>query len=287
MKVVVIGAQGQLGQDLMKVLGDSATGLTHQDLDVTDGVAVQQSIGSLKPDWIINTAAFHRVDDCEANPALTMAVNAMGAFNVARAGAAAGARHVFLSTDYVYGGEPRQRGHALSEVDPPRPLNVYGISKAAGEQLVLHADPRALVIRSAGLYGTATSRKGWTFPELMLQLAQTQKVVKVVDDQVLSPTFTADLAHAIVGLMKDGASGLRHVANAGECSWYELAKATYELTGTQVDLQPQSTAETRRRATRPPYSALRSDRLPSPLRPWREALADYLQQKGRIPARTS
>lgn len=286
MKVVVIGAPGQLGQDLMKALGDDATGLRHQDLDVTDGVAVQQRIGSLKPDWIINTAAFHQVDDCEANPALAMAVNAMGAFNVARAGVAAGARHVFLSTDYVYGGEVRARGRALSEADPPRPLNVYGISKASGEQLVLHADPRALVIRSAGLYGTATSRKGWTFPELMLQLAQTQTVVKVVDDQVLSPTFTADLAQAIVGLMKDGASGLTHVANAGECSWYELAKATYELTGTQVDLQPQTTAETKRRATRPPYSALRSDRLPAPLRPWREALADYLQQKGRIPAST-
>jgi dTDP-4-dehydrorhamnose reductase len=281
MRTLVIGAQGQLGQDLMRVLGESATGVTHQDLDVTDGVAVQQKIDAVAPECVINTAAFHRVDDCEANPALTMAVNAMGAFNVARASAARGARHVFLSTDYVYGGEPRERGRPFGEADAPRPLNVYGISKAAGEQLVLHADPRALVVRSAGLYGMATSRKGWTFPELMLNLAQTQKVVRVVDDQVLSPTFTADLAQTIVALARDGASGLTHVANAGECSWYELAKATYELTGTQVDLQPQSTAETRRRATRPPYSALRCDRLPVPLRGWRDALADYLQQKGR------
>jgi len=286
MNTVVIGAQGQLGQDLMRVLGESATGVTHQDLDVTDGVSVQQTLDRLAPDCVINTAAFHRVDDCEANPALAMAVNAMGAFNVARASAARGARHVFLSTDYVYGGEPRERGRPFGEADAPRPINVYGISKAAGEQLVLQADPRALVVRSAGLYGTSTSRKGWTFPELMLHLAQTQKVVRVVDDQVLSPTFTADLAQTIVALARDGASGLTHVANAGECSWYELAKATYELTGTQVDLQPQSTAETRRRAARPPYSALRCDRLPAPLRSWRDALADYLQQKGRALAST-
>ncbi len=216
MKTVVIGCQGQLGQDLMRVLGDSASGLTHQDLDVTDGVAVQQTLDALEPECVINTAAFHRVDDCEANPALAMAVNAMGAFNVARASAAAGARHVFFSTDYVYGGEPRERGRPLEETDAPRPLNVYGISKVAGELLVLQADPRALVVRSAGLYGTATSRKGWTFPELMLHLAQAQPVVRVVDDQVLSPTFTADLARAVVGLVREGASGLIHVANAGE-----------------------------------------------------------------------
>ncbi len=281
MTVIVIGSEGQLGQDLVRTLGQRAVGLTHQDVDVTDGVAVQQAISSHTPAWVINTAAFHRVDDCEVNPALTFAVNAIGALNVARASAAASARHVFFSTDYVYGGEPRERNHPLSEADPPRPLNVYGISKAAGEQLVLHAAPGALVVRSAGLYGTATSRKGWTFPELMLNLAQEQDVVRVVDDQVLSPTFTADLARSVVELMDDGASGLIHVANAGECSWYELAKATYELTGTRVRLEPQSTAETRRRAPRPPYSALRCDRLPSPLRHWREALADYLHQKGR------
>ena len=281
MTAVVIGAEGQLGQDLVRALGDRAVGLTHQDLDVTDGVAVQQAIASRRPDWVINTAAFHRVDDCEVNPALTFAVNAMGALNVARASAGAGARHVFFSTDYVYGGGNRGRNHPFSETDPPCPINVYGISKLAGEQLVLHAAPGALVIRSAGLYGTATSRKGWTFPELMLNLAQKQDVVRVVDDQVLSPTFTADLARQVIELMDGGADGLIHVANGGECSWYEFAKATFELTGTAVRLEPQSTAETRRRARRPPYSALGCGRLPAPLRHWREALADYLQQKRR------
>ncbi|OFW19984.1 MAG: dTDP-4-dehydrorhamnose reductase [Acidobacteria bacterium RIFCSPLOWO2_02_FULL_65_29] len=280
MKVLVIGAQGQLGQDLMRVVDGAAVGLTHQDLDVTDGVAVLQAAQAHKPVWVINTTAFHRVDDCEANPHLALAVNAYGAFNVARAAASVGARSLFFSTDYVFGGEPRGRRNPHTEADAPKPLNVYGISKVAGEQLVMHGDPRALVIRSSGLYGTATSRKGWTFPELMLRLASAQEVVRVVDDQVLSPTFTTDLAAAVRRLMNDDASGLFHVVNDGECSWYEFAKATFELTKTQVRLEPQSTAAANRRAPRPPYSALASTRLNAPLRPWSEALADYLSQKG-------
>jgi dTDP-4-dehydrorhamnose reductase len=282
MKALVIGGQGQLGQDLIKALGDGTVAVTHQDLDVTDGVAVLQLLQTHTPAWVLNTAAFHRVDDCEANPALTMAVNAMGAFNVARASAAIGAGHVFYSTDYVYGGgEARARQQPRLESETPQPLNVYGISKVAGEQLVSHAHPGAIVIRSAGLYGTATSRKGWTFPELMLHLATTQPVVRVVDDQVLSPTFTSDLADATLSLMNDGASGLVHVVNDGECSWYEFAAATFELTGTKVNLEPQSTAQTARRARRPPYSALGTERGLIRLRPWRDALGDYLHRKRR------
>jgi dTDP-4-dehydrorhamnose reductase len=279
MKAVVIGAPGQLGQDLVRLLGSNAVGLTHQEFDVTDGVAVANRLAAMKPDWVLNTAAYHKVDDCEANPVLAMAVNAMGAFNVARAAAAAGARHVFFSTDYVFGGEARERGRPLTEADAPRPLNVYGISKVAGEQLVLHAAPDAMVVRSAGLFGTATSRKGSTFPELMLRLAGTQEVVRVVDDQVLSPTFTADLAATVLKLMQEPRPGIVHVTNAGECSWYEFAKATYELTNTTVRLEPQSTAQAGRPAPRPPYSALASSRV-APLRHWRDALADYLTLKG-------
>jgi dTDP-4-dehydrorhamnose reductase len=280
MRVLVVGARGQLGQDLVKAFGESAAGVTHQDVDVTDGVGVLQLLQAHRPDCVLNTAAFHRVDDCEANPALALAVNATGAFNVARASALAGARHVFFSTDYVYGGgAPRGRGRPRLETEAPQPLNVYGVSKVAGEQLVRQAHPDALVIRSAGLYGTATSGKGWTFPELMLRLAASQDVVRVVDDQVLSPTFTADLAHATVALVEDGAAGLVHVVNDGECSWFEFAAATFELTGTAARLEPQSTAQAGRRARRPPYSALASAVLTRPLRPWRDALADYLRQK--------
>jgi dTDP-4-dehydrorhamnose reductase len=282
MNALVIGAQGQLGQDLIRALGEGTIGVTHRDVDVTDGVALLQLLQAHRPAWVLNTAAFHRVDDCEANPALAMAVNAMGALNAARASRAVGARHVFFSTDYVFGGGPaRSRNQPRLEAEAPQPLNVYGVSKAAGEQLVLQADPQALVVRSAGLYGTSTSRKGWTFPELMLHLATTQPVVNVVDDQVLSPTFTADLADATVRLMRDGAAGLVHLANEGECSWYEFAAATFELTGTPARLEPQSTAQAARRARRPPYSALGTERAGARLRPWREALADYLTRKSR------
>src|SRR5919112_3628924 len=178
----------------MRVVGEDATGFDHDDLDVTDEAGVASAINSLEPDWVLNTAAFHRVDDCEADPTSTFAVNAIGALNIARVAADAGSGVVFYSTDYVFGGEKRGRNHPYEEGDIPRPLSVYGASKVAGEQLVMQANARHLVVRSAGVYGTATSRQGWTFPELMLNKARTEGVISVVTDQVLSPTFTADLA---------------------------------------------------------------------------------------------
>ena len=284
LKVAVIGSTGQLGQDLMQALGEDAIGLTHQDLDVTDGVGVASAMHSLGPDWVINTAAYHRVDDCEINPSLSLAANALGALNVARAASDIGAGVVFFSTDYVFGGEQRGRNHPYEEGDPPQPLNVYGVSKAAGEQLVAQANARHIVVRSAGLYGTSTSRKGWTFPELMLNKARTEGIVRVVTDQVLSPTYTSDLAQTTRELIERDATGLVHLANAGECSWFEFAKGVFDLAGIEVEMEPIQTGETGRRARRPGYSALATTRLRevgmSPLRPWSEALSDYLQAKG-------
>jgi len=283
-KAVVLGASGQLGQDLLRVFGPGTIGLGHGDLDVADGVAVSRVLREHAPDWVINTAAFHRVDDCELNPTLAFAVNATGAANVARAAAEIGAGVVFYSTDYVFGGEPRGRGNPHQETDAPRPLNVYGISKLAGEQMVGLANPRHVVIRSAGLYGIATSRKGWTFPELMLNKARDDGRLRVVTDQTLSPTYTADLAAATETLVERDARGVFHVANEGECSWYEFAAATLELAGVSVEIEPTTTTPMPRRALRPPYSAMRSLRLDeagvAPLRPWRDALADYLNAKG-------
>jgi dTDP-4-dehydrorhamnose reductase len=286
MKTVIIGSTGQLAQDLGKVLGPDATGLTHQDLDVTDGVAVAQALQALKPDWVLNTAAFHRVDDCEANPGLAVAVNTLGARNVARAAAGVGSGVVFFSTDYVFGGQGRPRGRPFRESDLPQPLNVYGTSKLAGEQLVQQANPRHLVLRTTGLYGTATSRKGWTFPELMLNKAKTEGAVKVVTDQVMAPTYTADLAAKVKELLTAGVTGLFHLTNAQECSWFEFAQKVFELAGVKVQMTPMVTEQSQRRAVRPPYSALASARLPEvglqPMRPWPEALKDYLRAKGVI-----
>jgi dTDP-4-dehydrorhamnose reductase len=285
-RVLIVGATGQLGQDLMRSFGDAATGLGHGDLDVSDGVAVAAAVRAAEPDWIINTAAFHRVDDCEVNPALAFAVNALGAGNVARAAAAAGAGVLFVSTDYVFGGEARSRGNPHREDDCPRPINVYGASKLAGEQLTALGNPRHLVVRAAGLYGTTTSRKGWTFPELMLNKARTDGAVRVVDDQALSPTYTADLAAAMKSLVERDATGLYHLTNAGECSWFEFAAATFDLVGLEVRMEPVASSQFPTRARRPSYSALAGTRLGeiglSPIRPWREALTDYLKAKGEI-----
>jgi dTDP-4-dehydrorhamnose reductase len=285
-KTLVIGAAGQLGQDLMRSLGEGAVGLNHADIDVTDGVGVSRIIRQHQPDWVINTAAFHRVDDCELNPTLAFAVNAVGAGNVARAAEEAGAGVVFYSTDYVFGGEGRARHDPHTESSLPDPYNVYGVSKLAGERLVMNGNPRHLVIRSAGLYGTATSRKGWTFPELMVNKGRSDGWVKVVTDQALSPTYTHDLAETTKALMERDARGLFHITNAGECSWFELAQATFDITGIAVNMEPTLTVTGERRARRPPYSAMSSERLEaagvSPLRPWREALAHYLQAKGLI-----
>ena len=286
MRAAVIGSTGQLGQDLMRAFGDETVGLTHQDLDVTDGVGVASAMHSLRPDWVLNTAAFHRVDDCETNPALAFAANALGAFNVARVAADVGAGVVFFSTDYVFGGEKRERNNPYDEGDNVQPLNVYGVSKAAGEQLVMQANPRYIVVRSAGLYGTATSRKGWTFPELMINKAKSDGMVRVVTDQTLSPTFTADLAWKTRELVEEDASGLFHLTNAGECSWFEFARAVFDLARIKVEMEEIETGETRRRALRPSYSALTTTRIQEagldPLRPWEDALGAYLRAKGLV-----
>jgi dTDP-4-dehydrorhamnose reductase len=286
LRVAIIGSSGQLGQDLVRLFGEEAVGFTHQDLDVTDGVSVASVMHSLRPDWVLNTAAFHRVDDCEVNPALAFAANTLGALNIARAAAAVGSGVVFFSTDYVFGGQGRQRGHPYKEGDSTDPLNTYGVSKEAGEQLVMQANPRHLVIRSAGLYGTATSRKGWTFPELMLNKARTEGSVRVVTDQVLSPTFTADLAQKTKELTEQDIVGLFHLTNNGECSWFEFAQEVFDLAGVEVEMEPIHTEQTQRRARRPSYSALASARLEAvgsnPLRTRREALRDYLRAKGLI-----
>ena len=286
MKVAVIGSTGQLGQDLMWMFGEEAVGFAHEDLDVTDEESVASAVRSAEPDWVLNTAAYHRVDDCETNPTLTFAVNATGALNVARAAAAVGSGVAFFSTDYVFGGEDRERGRPYEEGDAPHPLSVYGVSKVAGEQLVMQANPRHLVVRSAGLYGTATSRKGWTFPELMLNKARTEGALRVVTDQVLSPTFTADLAWKTKELIEQDAIGLFHLTNAGECSWFEFARGALELAGVDAKMEQISTEQMNQRARRPPYSALDTTRLEtvglSPMRPWEEALSDYLRAKGMI-----
>ena len=270
----------------MRVFGEEAVGFAHEELEVTNEESVMAAVRSVGPNWVLNTAAFHRVDDCEVDPALAFAVNATGALNVARAAADVGSGVAFFSSDYVFGGQDRKRGHPYEEGETPHPLSVYGVSKLAGEQLVMQANPRYLVVRSAGLYGTATSRKGWTFPELMLNKARTEGALRVVTDQVLSPTFTADLAQKTKELIKNDVVGLFHLTNAGECSWFEFAQGALELAGVEAKTEEISTGQLKQRARRPSYSALDTAYLGEVglerLRPWKEALGDYLRVKGII-----
>jgi dTDP-4-dehydrorhamnose reductase len=285
-RIVLIGANGQLGSDLARVLaGPRLVALTRRELDVTDAAAVERAIGDIHPGVVVNTAAFHRVDDIEADPAPAFRVNAVAVHHLARSCARHAARLVHVSTDYVFGGGGPG---PYAEEAPPAPLNAYGASKLAGELLVQQASPRHVVIRSSGLYGVAgSSGKGGNFVETMLRLAHEGKRLRVVDDQVLAPTFTTDLAEAVGRLLAaDPPGGVYHLTNGGACSWFEFARRIFELTGLAPDLEPTTSEAYGAPARRPANSVLRNTRLPAlglpPLRPWAEALRAYLAAKAHL-----
>ncbi|MDQ7841263.1 MAG: dTDP-4-dehydrorhamnose reductase [bacterium] len=286
-RVAIIGATGQLGSDLVRAMEDRApVGLSHADIEVTDGPCVLDRLAAIAPDVVINCAAFHRVDECEVRPEEAFRVNALGARNVALTCARLGALAVYISTDYVFGGEA---GRPYVEGDPPRPINVYGASKLAGEHLVAAVAPRHLIVRVSSLFGVAgASGKGGSFVETMIRKARAGEAIRVVDDIVMSPTYTADAAAALRGLIAGGHTGIAHASNAGACSWFEFARAIFALLGWEVDLQPQRSADQPAAARRPRYSALESSRLLAlglVQAPWEDALRRYLEAKGYLSAR--
>lgn len=285
MRVVLIGANGQLGSAVRLVLSSSPgvelRALTHVDLELCDDRATRGLLCEARPDLVINTAAYHRVDDCEDNPVRAFEVNTYAALHLAKICRDLDAELVHLSTDYVFAGD---KVGGYSEDDLPNPLNAYGVSKLAGEYFVRHLCPKHFVVRSSGLFGIAGSRgKGSNFVELMLRLAQEGRDIRVVDDQVLSPTYTVDLARAIVWLVATKRYGFYHISNAGRCSWYEFARKIFELSGLSPKLSPTTTAAFGARARRPACSVLRNTAFEalsgSSLRPWPEALAAYLVER--------
>jgi dTDP-4-dehydrorhamnose reductase len=286
MKVLLIGANGQLGSDLQPALaaaGQEVIGLRHADVDVTDAHSVEAALAAHRPDVVINTAAYHKVDEVEQNPEKAFAVNAIAPGRLARACQAADAALMFISTDYVFGGD-RGRTAPYTEQDAPAPLNVYGASKAAGEYLVRSACRKHFVVRTSGLYGVrGASGKGGNFVELMLRLAHEGKPIKVVNDQRLTPTYTPDLARALVALIEREAYGLYHITQEGDCSWYEFAAKIFECQGLQPDLTPVPSSEFKTVAARPSYSVLAkagitTAGLPA-MRNWQTALQDYLKTR--------
>ncbi|MDO8729218.1 MAG: NAD(P)-dependent oxidoreductase, partial [bacterium] len=196
-RVVIIGSDGQLGCDLMRVFGDRAIGLTHKDIEITDADMVFSVLSKLKPDVVINTAAIVKSEWCEINREACFKVNAYGAQNVAKASAAIGAVSVFISSDYVFDGHKQ----SFSESDIPVSLNVYGTSKLEGEQLTKTSNSRHYIIRTSWLFGVQVSHKGYDFPRLMLKVAREKGQVSVVNDQFGSPTYTYDLSLKIKQLV--------------------------------------------------------------------------------------
>ena len=271
MRVLVTGANGQLGRELLEVLGDEEVhARDHRALDISNEAAVVVAVREIRPQWVINAAAFNDVDSAEVAEDEAFAVNARGPLNLARAAAEVNAGLVHISSDYVFDGT---KGSAYTEDDRPNPLSVYGRSKYEGERWVLESKASACVLRTAWLYG----KHGKNFVKAILERAKEGRPLEVVADQVGSPTYTRDLADAITLLIRTPARGLFHVANSGACSRFELAKA---IVRGAVDVRPITTAEAGRRAPRPANSALTTVRqaatgLP-PLRPWQAALNDFL-----------
>ncbi len=285
MRVLLFGARSQLGYDLLRAWPNAEVrALSHGDCDVTDPAAVRTAVEATRPYLVVNLAAAHRVDELEREPTAAFHVNAYGAWLVARWAAAVGAAVLWVSTDYVFSGTARR---PYREEDPLGPVNAYGASKAAGERLVALANPRHFIVRSSGLYGVVgASGKGGNFVETMLRLAREGRPLRVVNDQVLSPTATADLAAALVRLVGTEAFGLYHITNTGAVSWHDFAALIFQLTGTPARLTPVSSAEYGAPAPRPAFSVLANERLRAlglpPLPPVAAALAAYLRTKGYL-----
>jgi dTDP-4-dehydrorhamnose reductase len=289
-RYAIVGAGGQLAFDLARTCPaprDLAL-LTRADLDLLDRARVGQVLGDLRPQVVLNGAAYNQVDRAEDERERAFAVNAEAVGTLAETCQAIGATLVHFSTDYVFDG--RQTSPYL-EGDPPNPINAYGESKLAGERLAQARCARAFVIRVCGLYGIArrAGGVGTNFVETMLRLAAAAQPIRVVADQVLTPSYTVDVSRAVWRILAGGRPGLYHVTNGGATSWYDFARSIFRLSGLTPDLTPVTAAQFGARARRPAYSVLAHGGLAAlgadDLRAWPEALALYLDERTRPPIR--
>jgi dTDP-4-dehydrorhamnose reductase len=285
MRVLIVGAEGQLGSELCEAFSDcdlhraDLDGTGHQ-IDITDEAAVRTLVcETVKPDLVCNAAAMHNVVESEKQPDRAFAVNASGVKYLAQACASQGARIIHVSTDYVFGhgGET-----PYVETDLPAPLNVYAVSKLAGEHLLAAICPDHIIVRTAALYGKAPCRakSGMNFVQLMLHLADTRPEVRVVTDEITTPTYANALARQMRLLGEKASPGLYHTTCQGACSWFEFAQAIFEETGTDVKLTPATAKELQAPVQRPSYSVLENARARAAnldiMPPWRAALRSYL-----------
>jgi dTDP-4-dehydrorhamnose reductase len=290
MKIVVIGSNGQLGNDVVAAFsanGDTVVGLTHDEIEVAEIDSVSRVLREAKPDVIVNTSAMHHVENCEKEPQKALAVNAIGPRNLSVAADDLGATLMHVSTDYVFDG---MKNSPYVEEDAANPLNVYGISKLAGEHFVRRTAKKHFVIRSSGLYGKHPCRAkgGLNFIELMLKLSKERDELRVVDNEFVSPTSTAELAQQICVLSRSDAYGLYHATAEGSCSWYEFAKEIFATTGSSVRLVVAGPNEFPAKVARPKYSVLENRALKTHglnvFKSWQEGLHTYLGQRVKSPS---
>jgi dTDP-4-dehydrorhamnose reductase len=273
-RALITGGGGQLASDLQALLGDEAVSRSHAELDIRDAEQVERAFDEVRPDVVFNCAAFHNVDQCEREPGSAWETNVRAVMELARRGA----KLVHLSTNYVFDG---RRPEPYAEGDLPAPRSVYALTKLAGEYAATAYGADALVVRTAGLYGFAgNASKGGNFVQRMLTRARETGQLKMVADQRLQPTFTTDLASALVDALRRDARGVVHLTNSGACSWLEFTQAIVENAGLDVPIEPVETVIGPDGVDRPLNGVLarpRADELGLvPLRPWREALDDYM-----------
>jgi dTDP-4-dehydrorhamnose reductase len=282
MRVGIIGASGRLGRALLRAFdGHEVIGWRRADFDIRDHARTADAILAVNPDVLINTAAFHNTDACEDDPAQAFAVNAIAVRNIAQACQKCGALLVHISTDYVFDGRKLE---PYEESDRPNPINVYGVSKLAGEHFVAAICERYYIPRVASLFGAGGGASKHSFVEMVLGKAERGEPFVIVDDVVMSPTYAEDAARAVRGLVEaEAPHGIYHVTNAGACSWYAFAVEILRATGVTADLKPTTIEAFAPKAARPRYSALASRALIGAglesLRPWPEALRAYLEAR--------
>ncbi|MGD0599898.1 MAG: dTDP-4-dehydrorhamnose reductase [Terriglobales bacterium] len=284
MNIAVIGSNGQLGSDVVRVFadqGENVYSLTHADIEVSSLESVADCLRSKRPEIVINTAAMHHVENCEQEPGKAYAVNAVGARNLATVTRDLGAVLIHVSTDYVFDGK---KDEPYVENDIPLPLNVYGNSKLAGEYFVRTLNSKHFVLRTSALYGKHPCRAkgGQNFVDLMLRLARERGRVRVVDSEFVSPTPTVDVARQIAALTRCDAYGLYHATAEGSCSWYEFAREIFSVAEIEVKLEAAAPSEFPAKVPRPRYSVLENRGLKSlrlnQFEPWQVGLRRYVSQ---------
>lgn len=283
MKIAIFGIQGQLGRDIELTLSDfHVIPLLYEDVDITDADRVRAAVTAADPDWVINAASMTHVDKCETEKELAYEVNALGSKHVAQAARLVDARLVHVSTDYVFDGAKKG---PYEETDEPRPLNVYGSTKLAGERFVQVECPTHYIVRTSGLYGTHECLgKGTNFVETMIRLSRERSEIKVVRDEVLTPTFTEDLALQIRRMIDTlPPTGIYHATNEGSCSWFDFATEIFRQKGIPITLEGITSAQWGAPAKRPPNSVLENAALKKAgldvFPDWRDALERYLAKR--------